>query len=608
MEEKQLNFNQPFLSVRRNSPIVNSEKEDRRKTNHSFSGIPSLPSRVPELKSGPVSNPGTVPFLWEQTPGQPKEERKQQTQNFLRPPVVPNLPPGRGPKASQHDSHKHFPSGSDEIPQYFKNGMLLDENAKNFESGKEKAAEENSESGNSDEAFTDALDTLSRTESFFLNCSMSGVSGFDNLDVKLESSGSFSTDPQTREFMMDRFLPAAKAMTSEAPHYAPKKHVAQEQPQQLKKILMQDQPSLRYGPSFTKRYSHYHEDQEDESDEESNYDQHPNMPSVCGLLPRFCFRNSLCRLNPLPTMTMRSRVLESPGYKMQPSSSSSGSYSETETELRSDVSEPRPIDKIPIVELNETKNRLRNDQSQLHRRKGSTYFDAPLSFLEEKEVPSIAQETKNPGIKDIGFHKKGCKTFGEFLADDESPNALNSESPIVEKTLYVDTVHKVESPKKIPSPDVKETLDSSLEDFNKLDPRNGEQKHLPRAHEFRDSIVENSINKEDLELYSTNTEDVQLEEKQATDVLEKILRKNVTFEDSHQRHYECPPLPKCPSDSWLWRTLPTAPKKTSSRRSYLLEDTKTRNHSLKTREGDYIMTKRHQSRCAEELLTPIPEA
>ncbi|XP_075503200.1 uncharacterized protein LOC142540735 [Primulina tabacum] len=315
-------------------------------------------------------------------------------------------------------------------------------------------------------------------------------------------------------------------------------------------------------------------DEEDESDEESNYDQHPNMPSVCGLLPRFCFKNSLCRLNPLPTMTMRSRVPESPGYKMQPSSSSSGSYSETETELRSDVSEPRPIDKIQIVELNETKNRLRNDQSQLHRRKGSTYFDAPLSFLEEKEVPSIAQETKNAGIKDIGFLKNGCKTFGEFLADDKSPNALNSESPIVEKTLYVDTVHKVESPKKIPSPDVKETLIHLLRISTSWILGTGNRSIFPVLTEF-DSIVEYSIDKEDLELYSTNTEDVQLEEKQATDVLEKILPKKVTFEDSHQHHYEFPPLPKSPSDSWLWRTLPTAPKKTTSLRSYLLEDTKT---------------------------------
>ncbi|XP_073143959.1 uncharacterized protein [Henckelia pumila] len=603
MEEKQLDFNQPFLSVRRNSPIVNSRKEDRRKTNHSFSGIPRLPSRVPQLKSGPVSNPGTVPFLWEQTPGQPKEERTQQAQNFVIPPVAPNLPPGRDPKASQQDTRKRFLSGSDEIPQHYKNSVLLDENAKNFESGKEKAAEESSESGDTDEAFTDALDTLSRTESFFLNCSMSGVSGFDNLDAKLKPSGSFSTDPQTREFMMDRFLPAAKAMTSEAPHYAPKKHVAQEQPQQLKKILMQDQPSLRYGPSFAMRYSHYHGDQEEESDEESNFDQSPNLPSVCGLLPRFCFKNSLCRLNPLPTMSMRSRVPDLPGYKMQTSSSSSGSYSETETELKSDVSEPRPIDKVQIVELNETKSRLRNDQSHLHSRKGSAYFDAPMSFVEEKEVPSIAQEAKNTGIKDIRYRKNGCKTFGEFLADGESP-----ESPVVEKTLYVDTVHKVESPKKIPSPDMKQTLDSSLEDVNKLDSRNGEEKHLPVAYEFRDSIVEYSIDKKDLELYSTNTEDVLVEEKQTTEVSEKIPRKKVTLEDSHQCHYEFPPLPKSPSDSWLWRTLPTAPKKPISRRSYVVEDTKTQNHGLKATGGDFTTIKHQHSGCSEELMTPIPEA
>ncbi|KZV27268.1 hypothetical protein F511_04721 [Dorcoceras hygrometricum] len=600
MEEKQLNFNQPFLSVRRCSPIVTSEKEGRRKSNHSFSGIPRIPSHVPELKSGPVSNPGTVPFLWEQTPGRPKEERTQQLQNFVRPPAAPNLPPGRDPKASQRDSRKHFLSGSNEIPQHFQNGVLVDENGKHFESGQEKAAEERSESGDSDEAFTDALDTLSRTESFSLNCSMSGMSGFDNLDVKLKPSGSFSTDPQTREFMMGRFLPAAKAMTSEAPHYAPKKHVGQEQPQQLKKFLMQTQPSLRYGPSFTKRYSHHHgDDQEEQSDDESNYDQRPNLPSVCGLLPRFCFKNSLGRLNPLPTMSMRSRVPESPAYKMQTSSSSSGTYSETEAELNSDVSEPRPTDKIQIVELNETKSRLRYDRCQLHRRKGSAYFDAPLSLLEEKEAPRIAQETKKTGTKEIGFRKNGSKTFREFLADDESPDETDIESPVVEKTVYVDTVQKVEPLKKIPSPDMKETLDSCIQDFNKLDPRNGEEKNPPGAHEFGDCIDEYSVNEKDLDLYKTNTEDVQMVKKQATVVLENILRKNATFEDSHQCDHEFPPLPKSPSDSWLWRTLPTAPKKNISRLSHLVEDTKTRNLSLNATEGDFTMIKHQQSRCSE---------
>lgn len=62
---------------------------------------------------------------------------------------------------------------------------------------------------------------MSHTESFSMNCSVSGVSGLDNFDAK--KFGTFSTDQQTREFMMNRFLPAAKAMTIQPSQYSSKK-------------------------------------------------------------------------------------------------------------------------------------------------------------------------------------------------------------------------------------------------------------------------------------------------------------------------------------------------------------------------------------------------
>ncbi|KAD7117230.1 hypothetical protein R6Q59_006193 [Mikania micrantha] len=82
MESKRINFNRPLISVRRFSPkLAGSRKEARRKNETSYKS---------EWYSGPLRNPGTVPFEWEQTPGRPKDETKTQ-----KPHDVPNPPPGR---------------------------------------------------------------------------------------------------------------------------------------------------------------------------------------------------------------------------------------------------------------------------------------------------------------------------------------------------------------------------------------------------------------------------------------------------------------------------------------------------------------------------------
>ncbi|KAJ4729655.1 DUF688 family protein [Melia azedarach] len=144
---------------------------------------------------------------------------------LTRPPIAPKLPPGRisnikkqsldeGPEVTNSKlSHKGTAPSSSQSVSY------SDRNTTKCESSIEETESSSTEDG--DEAYMDALDTLSRTESFFFNCSVSGVSGLDDVEVK--PSGTFSTDPQTRDFMMGRFLPAAKAMTSEAPHYTNRK-------------------------------------------------------------------------------------------------------------------------------------------------------------------------------------------------------------------------------------------------------------------------------------------------------------------------------------------------------------------------------------------------
>ncbi|XP_054812201.1 uncharacterized protein LOC129313271 [Prosopis cineraria] len=227
MEEKQLDFNQPFLSARRFSPKVASETDKKSKTTSSNSSarLPPLPTCKSDLKSGPLSHPGAVPFIWEQTPGRPKNEGKLPTFGVEQPPLAPNLPPGRASRVKHQDS--------DQIPKR----STVSKSATKHKILKEAIQEkDSSNSDDGDEAYQDALDTLSTTESFFMNCSASGLSGLD--DQEIQPSGSFSGDQQARNFMIGRFLPAAKAMASGSLQYTSRKPpVAEEEPRQVKKVV-----------------------------------------------------------------------------------------------------------------------------------------------------------------------------------------------------------------------------------------------------------------------------------------------------------------------------------------------------------------------------------
>ncbi|XP_033148186.1 uncharacterized protein LOC103867920 isoform X1 [Brassica rapa] len=98
MEEKQLDFNRPLLSVRR--PAHASEPESKPRSSDPVTNKTPPPSAPPvyksDIKSGPVRNPGTVPFQWEHQPGKPKDETKPGLQSFVEPHYVPKPPPGRG--------------------------------------------------------------------------------------------------------------------------------------------------------------------------------------------------------------------------------------------------------------------------------------------------------------------------------------------------------------------------------------------------------------------------------------------------------------------------------------------------------------------------------
>lgn len=145
------------------------------------------------------------------------------------------------------------------------------------------------------DAFSDAVETLSSTESI---C----VSGLDNLDEN-KCRTSSSDDKQAQDFMMNRFLLAAKAMTLQPHQHAPRKQsVLLEQPitklvSEEKKFSVNNMPITDIIP-----YSGQYEEEESESEEEkSETDDYANISAKgCGLFPSSCIKNSLCLLNPMP--------------------------------------------------------------------------------------------------------------------------------------------------------------------------------------------------------------------------------------------------------------------------------------------------------------------
>ncbi|XP_027348698.1 uncharacterized protein LOC113860210 isoform X2 [Abrus precatorius] len=444
MEEKQLDFNQPLLSVRRFSSTVASENDNKRKPDKSSAKLPPLPVYRSELKSGPVANPGTVPFVWERSPGRPKNQSKLQTQVVEHPSITPKLPPGRVLKVEQQDYDKVIQSRTGSSVSNSHGVASLDNKVTKHESLKEVIEEKEScGSDDGDETYVDALDTLSRTESFFMSCSVSGLSGWDDQEVK--PSGNFSTDQQARDFMIGRFLPAAKAMASETPqiqHNSRKPLVTREQPKQVRKVV-NGAKSRPVNQKWQKVMPHYardigREESEDESDDNEGYENY--APKVCGLFPRFCL------LNPMPGLRMEDRILSSAVHGRQ--GKSIASHRRT------------------AKEHGRTAN---YGKKSVHSQSG---------FTEERDFLGTVEKS-NHGIDS---HRIGCS---KSLACESTQFESSCESPVVEKTLYVDSVHKVktssscssdtnhrgddfETFRKDPSIDKNLSIDSSIEDRKHL--------------------------------------------------------------------------------------------------------------------------------------------
>ncbi|GJN17614.1 hypothetical protein PR202_gb04695 [Eleusine coracana subsp. coracana] len=186
-----------------------------------------------DLKSGPIRHPGKVPFVWEQRPGQPKSVRTRRGP----PPTPPrDAPPSLTRPEDVHGSPYHDALGELFGPVSAPHVVVPADSPRTAAAAaaprEEEEEEEAKQNGaveapavvpqrqeddnveeDEEERFSDALDTLSRTESLTMNCSVSGLSGAP------ADAARGAAEPGARGFMMDRFLPAAHAVAVGSPQY-----------------------------------------------------------------------------------------------------------------------------------------------------------------------------------------------------------------------------------------------------------------------------------------------------------------------------------------------------------------------------------------------------
>ncbi|KAK4784014.1 hypothetical protein SAY86_018382 [Trapa natans] len=610
MEEKQLDFNQPFLSVRRHSSnaVASEAQERRRKAGSSFQKLPPLPHYRWELKSGPVSKPGNVPFEWEKAPGKPKEDKQLQKNNAAleRRPAAPKLPPGSTLKHEVKDQD----AGKDSKPTVTRSVSQ--------EGFQDASSEEGSE------AFLDAMDTLSRSESF-LNCSVtSGLSGLNGPDPV--STERLNAEPVAQDFMMGRFLSAAKAMASDTPQHSTRKPMplVQESPRPTE--VKKDSP-----PAYQNRPR--------EREDRGRDDDETSPAKVCGLLPWFC------SLNPVPGIGMKGMHLPGPNLAGGVRENSSSKRTTPCTALNED--KPEPVSKSG---MGHEKDGKRLEGLNLYRRlQGNGQFlewkEDSFQAASEAECTdgTSAENSYNPLARE-GSNPTGkrCMKFGELLASEgKGWGSVSSTRPRAEKTLYVDSIHlgsHRNSPSayssassSLPSKDddveaevsaIASLLTSPSRETTKSDLPQDKLADLEAEEEIKMASSANE-HRPDVESREKNSEEAHSNGK--TDVESTLSAKMVsspemTAVSSNSTFHLPPPLPKSPSDSWLSRTLLAVsskcpPPSTAPPPGSAVVPSRRAAHSksplTETRWETIVRTSnvRHgHLRFSEELLPPVPEA
>lgn len=302
----------------------------------------ALPYHKADLKSGPAPHPGAVPFVWEQRPGQPKSVRTRRAPPT--PPASSQAQPSENGGEEEIDTSPYHDAlgdrGREVLHGVAAGSRTIGAAARKEEERVEVVVEAKKEVKTQDvvavaavlrkeedddeeeERFSDALDTLSRTESFTVNCSVSGLSGMPDP----APGAAAGAEPGARGFMMDRFLPAAQAVAVGSPQYTFRKAGATGNSGRALARAATANVSMGSGDDRARRapvqlpYQHLppnylscnyprreerEEEEEEEEEDDDDYDVHSTRGFAskgCGLLPGLCVKSSLLLLNPVPAM------------------------------------------------------------------------------------------------------------------------------------------------------------------------------------------------------------------------------------------------------------------------------------------------------------------
>ncbi|KZV51086.1 hypothetical protein F511_01878 [Dorcoceras hygrometricum] len=551
MEHRQLNFDAPLISVRRfSSPIRSS---DQRVENTQPHRQKSLPLTKSEFEMEEVTKPASVPFQWEKIPGKSKGGVYTPEEPCITPSLppamvsdairrnsgeIPRMAPGRisGPlrynsgeiprvipgRVSSSSRYNSVERSSDqniyrtqmETLPFMDHASLLEKLNESLD------CKDESDTGSENEECSDGLYSHSRTESSSFNYSVSGLSG--NHSSCGKPSGTFSVDVQTRDFMMNRFLPAAKAVVLETPQYVVKKPLVVNEPpkEQIKKVIScQNKPlPKQYGFDSMQQRSEYTDYVESEDEQQSPVPV-KKRGKIWGIIPRLCVKNTLCLFSPLPGIKPRSQTPSfSSGEIRRPAQKA---YSGP---LYKNSCHPTPQKKfhsgLLSRDLQEIEKKLAGDSNQILNSLGS--YKSGLSPLRRNRSGVISpyrnESTKPP-------HHEGAGFVG-------LPKEVGNESAM-----------KIASSRK---------MLLALQDVSR-NQINGTLKPDGAIDGVKDIKMD------------------QLSTKKCRPPLEPDVNfgakdeNGVESDDQREFVPACmksplpPPLPKSPSESWLWRTLPSTP-------------------------------------------------
>ncbi|CAN1327440.1 hypothetical protein LINPERPRIM_LOCUS34163 [Linum perenne] len=494
--ERKLNLNAPLLSVRRYSSPIRAAQVTKETTNaedSKFDRRYSLPSfkiaDCSSLEQQQVTEPVAVPFHWEQIPGRRKDGGS-----------------GNG-------------GGSSRFPVRWVPGIVKNQEDKSLDrmngevstGVKSEGIDDDVDGEEDDDKYSDALESLSAMGSCSMKCSVSGVSSSDCLVVK--PSGTFASDPQTRDFMMSRFLPAAKAMTLEQPQYSAKKQqhvvVVEQQSRQIVVKAAVNRPESAIVPYHPKEVEQ--EDSEEDCDDDE-YEESVNLPmKACGLFPRLCFKNSICLFSPVPGMKVKSlpSFSSSSGKSNKPSKAASSRSSSPSTTKGSkdDARKQRPIRGVQSPRMMEVENRLASGSDSFNYA-GDRQMSGRISPFSRRSGSPYRNSAPQSPFQGIGPHggSKSQELTPLYRTKQAAPLKRSSESSLL-----------------------KRSTDSS-----------------------------NATGKELMVVPKTNAPDISGDQSKALVCVSgnsdaSSLDGTVSMDSS-----TLPPLlPKMPSESWLWRTLPT---------------------------------------------------